>query len=215
MCIHGRRKTYCVECGKEPYNPKCIHGRRKHRCVDCGGRKQVNKKCIHGRYQYRCIDCGGHKRIDKKCIHNVIPWECKECNPVGHLAKLMRSRLLSGLKTTGIEKEKKTVEYLGTSFNDVKDRLQKKMELWNSTHDDIEHMTWSNTVIDHIKPLNCAKENHPYHSPIQHLTHHTNLQPLLKVDNLRKAAKWSSAADAYWRSNIYLNESYDAIFMLA
>jgi len=66
----------------------------------------------------------------------------------------------------------------------------------------------------HIKPLDCAKENHPYHSPIEELTHYSNLQPLLKEDNLKKGAKWSSASDAHWRKNIYLNEEYDAIFML-
>ena len=120
-----------------------------------------------------------------------------------------------GLKRAGFRKSKKTVEYLGTSYEDLKERLQKKIDLWNSTHEAESHMTWENINIDHIKPLDCAKENHPYHSPIEELTHYTNLQPLLKEDNFKKGAKWSSAADLHWRNNIYLNDQYDAILLLA
>ena len=203
-CPHGRRKSFCIECGGASI---CQHGRRKHQCKACGG----SSICQHGRIKSTCKPCGGASF----CQHGRLKRGCNACNPVGHLSTLMRARLIHGLKSTGIEKRQKTVKYIGTSYADLKERLQKKMDLWNSTHDAESHMTWNNVHVDHIKPIDCAKEDHPYHSPIEELTHFTNLQPLLKEDNLSKSAKWSSAADVHWRNNIYLNDKYDAIFMLA
>ena len=34
MCMHGRQKYFCVECGGAGI---CVHRKRKHRCKDCRG----------------------------------------------------------------------------------------------------------------------------------------------------------------------------------
>lgn len=42
---------------------------------------------------------------------------------------------------------------------------------------------------------------------------YTNFQPLLIEDNLKKAAKWSSEDDEFWRNNIIFNDYYKDIYM--
>jgi hypothetical protein len=87
------------------------------------------------------------------------------------------------------------------------------MRKWNEAHGPDKQMHWGNIEIDHIKPVLFARENTQWHSPLMHLCHYTNLQPLLKVDNRIKCAKWSAEADAHWIAHIYQNESHCAIFM--
>ena len=52
ICEHGRRRSYCKECGGKNF---CEHGRERRRCKECGG-KGV---CEHGRQRTRCKDCAG------------------------------------------------------------------------------------------------------------------------------------------------------------
>ena len=52
VCEHGRRKSYCKECGGSAI---CEHGRQKQRCKECGG----SAICEHGRQKPQCMECGG------------------------------------------------------------------------------------------------------------------------------------------------------------
>jgi hypothetical protein len=87
-CKHGKRKTYCKECGgvglceHEILKHYCIecggssicqHGKRKYRCKECGG----SEICIHKKSKYDCIDCKGSNRCEP---HNILKRNCKECN---------------------------------------------------------------------------------------------------------------------------------------
>ena len=87
LCIHGKRKYYCRECGGKYY---CIHGKGKRICRQCGG----NDRCIHDREKYTCKECGGssfcnHGRIKSKCIecgggsiceHDRVRFSCINCD---------------------------------------------------------------------------------------------------------------------------------------
>lgn len=86
VCIHGKQKSFCKECGGSQI---CIHNRQKSRCKECGGIgicvhnkiKSYCKECdgssicIHNRRKSTCKDCGG----GSFCIHNRIKSRCKEC----------------------------------------------------------------------------------------------------------------------------------------
>jgi len=67
-CEHGRRKSFCKECGGSQI---CSHGIRKSTCKECGG----SEICIHGRRKSECKDCGG----SEICIHGRRKSFCKEC----------------------------------------------------------------------------------------------------------------------------------------
>ncbi len=68
MCIHGRIRYYCSDCGG---GGVCIHGRQRYHCSDCGG----GGICIHGRNRSFCSDCGG----GGMCIHGRRRYHCSDC----------------------------------------------------------------------------------------------------------------------------------------
>jgi len=104
-CEHGKRKSYCKECGGSQI---CEHERIKSSCKECGGsqickhgRQKIFCKeccgsqiCEHGKRKTECKDCGGisiciHKRNKSECKecggsqiceHEKIRSKCKECN---------------------------------------------------------------------------------------------------------------------------------------
>jgi hypothetical protein len=92
---------------------------------------------------------------------------------------IMRSRLLSFLKTRNITKKNKTFDIVGCSPEFLKEHLEKQF---------ISGMTWENRNewhIDHIIPLSSAKTE----DELYKLCHYTNLQPLWAEDNLKKSNK--------------------------
>ena len=55
LCIHGRQKYKCKECGGASL---CEHGRQKSRCKDCFDLKRKPAGiCKHGKERYRCNKC--------------------------------------------------------------------------------------------------------------------------------------------------------------
>lgn len=92
---------------------------------------------------------------------------------------VMRSRLLSFLKTRNITKTNKTFDIVGCTPNFLRDYLEKKFTLG---------MNWDNQGnwhIDHIIPLSSAKTE----DELYKLCHYENLQPLWAEDNLKKSNK--------------------------
>ena len=72
ICIHGKRKYNCINCGGKRV---CEHGKWKYQCKICGG-KGI---CEHGKRKYLCKICGG-KGI---CEHGKRKYECKVCEGKG------------------------------------------------------------------------------------------------------------------------------------
>ena len=70
-CSHGKRKTYCIECGGKSM---CKHNRSKANCIECKG----NGICEHNKRKMNCKECGG----SQICIHNNSKQSCKECGGV-------------------------------------------------------------------------------------------------------------------------------------
>lgn len=88
-CQHGKRKTYCIECGggglcehaiKRHYCKDCgggylcEHGKRKYRCKECQG----SQICQHNKNKYDCVDCKGNNI----CVHNKLKRNCKDCGGI-------------------------------------------------------------------------------------------------------------------------------------
>ena len=92
---------------------------------------------------------------------------------------IMRSRLLSFLKTRNITKRNKTFDIVGCTPEFLKEHLETQF---------IDGMNWDNRCewhIDHIIPLSSAKTE----DELYKLCHYTNLQPLWAEDNLKKSNK--------------------------
>uniref|UniRef100_A0A0G4HC16 CBM20 domain-containing protein n=1 Tax=Chromera velia CCMP2878 TaxID=1169474 RepID=A0A0G4HC16_9ALVE len=68
VCLHGRVRSQCKECGGRSI---CEHGRIRSRCKECGG----GGICEHGRIRSRCKECGG----SGICEHGRKRSQCKEC----------------------------------------------------------------------------------------------------------------------------------------
>jgi len=136
-------------------------------------------KCHHGIQKRTCKDCFGAD----VCEHKKRKTTCKLCDPVGHLAHVCRSRIYSALKTYKPTQSKKSMEYLGCTFGELKTYLERKFQ---------EGMSWENHGtdwhVDHIVPIR-------YESPqdiqvtIGRL-HYTNLQPIWASENYSKGNRW-------------------------
>eukprot|EP00820_Chromera_velia_P018912 Cvel_27818.t2-p1 / transcript=Cvel_27818.t2 / gene=Cvel_27818 / organism=Chromera_velia_CCMP2878 / gene_product=Zinc finger protein 571, putative / transcript_product=Zinc finger protein 571, putative / location=Cvel_scaffold3533:8188-9864(+) / protein_length=559 / sequence_SO=supercontig / SO=protein_coding / is_pseudo=false len=82
LCLHGRVRSQCKECGGRGI---CDHGRQRHICKKCGGRSI----CEHGRIRSQCKECGG----GSICVHGRIRSRCKECGG-GSICEHGRQRAL-------------------------------------------------------------------------------------------------------------------------
>ena len=63
-----------------------------------------------------------------------------------------------------------------------------------------DSMTLDIIHIDHIKPV--SKFDFENIDEVYECCHWSNLQPLLKHDNLKKNNKWSKEDEIFWRNNI-------------
>lgn len=83
------------------------------------------------------------------------------------------------IKGKGYTKKSKTSEYLGCTFIEFKQHLQKQFT---------KGMTWENKGewhMDHIYPVSLAKDE----EHLIKLNHYTNFQPLWALDNIKKGNK--------------------------
>jgi hypothetical protein len=95
------------------------------------------------------------------------------------LRVILRARLLQSVKTNA--KAGSAVKDLGCTIDEFKIYLESKFA---------PGMTWENMGdwhIDHIQPL--AKYNLEDLEQFKQACHYTNLQPLWKIDNLKKGSK--------------------------
>lgn len=111
--------------------------------------------------------------------HNLYLVEKRRTDPMFRVKYYIRNRLRKYLK--GIRKSKKFNQYIGCTPEQLKEHLESLFS---------DGMTWENYGfngwhIDHIVPLDTAQ----CEDDLYRLNHYTNLQPLWKIDNLRKGNK--------------------------
>ncbi len=119
---------------------------------------------------------------DKARIEKIKEWSNKkyQSDTLFRFRRLIRSATSRIFKVL-TQKSNGSAQLLGTTIEKFKEHLENSFS---------PGMTWENQGkngwhIDHIIPLSCAvSERH-----VEALCHYTNLQPLWKVDNLRKHAK--------------------------
>lgn len=103
----------------------------------------------------------------------------RKSDPAFRMKTNLRSRIVSAIKHNS--KSLSTIEYLGATSEVIKQHLESKFT---------EGMSWYNYgrwQIDHIIP--CASFDLSDKVEQKKCFHYTNLQPLWKIDNLKKGNK--------------------------
>lgn len=113
-------------------------------------------------------------------------------DPIFRFKTTLRNRLRLGFKARGLSKERRTIEYLGMSYPQLRDYIQDKF---------LPGMTWDNYGsgagkwnLDHILPLSMAETQ----DDLLRLCHYTNLQPLWHMDNLIKGNRVPEGFEKLW-----------------
>jgi hypothetical protein len=117
----------------------------------------------------------------KKNHRNYIKYR-KEIDPLFKLKCAIRTLVTNSISKGGFNKNSKTEEVLGCSFNDFKNYLESKFENWMnwSNHGLYNGEYEKNWQIDHIIPISAAETE----EDIIRLNHYTNLQPLCSKVNM-------------------------------
>ena len=105
----------------------------------------------------------------------------------------MRKALLKQLT----QKNDKTEDLLGISFEEFKEYIEFLM-----TSD----MRFDNIHLDHVKALKSFNLTDP--DQLKEAAHYTNIQPLLKTDNLKKGSKFHEHDLAVQREKVYDYECF-------
>jgi len=177
------------------------------RCRDISKKKQEENKCEHDKQRNRCKDCGGASI----CEHNKIRSQCRDCNLSLYLVHLQRGQINRCFKSSTLDKNKHSIEYLGCDIETFINLFQKKMDYFNEFIATNELMTYDNIHIDHIKPV--SKFNLDNEDEFLDCCNYTNLQPLLSKDNLEKSNKWDESNETFWKNNI-INKEYYEIYII-
>jgi len=162
--------------GKVIYNKHYkIHNREKYRELDRKWRAANKEKVRESSKKTRA-------KHGKRYIKCYI--ERRRNSPQLRIANSLRGRVREALK--GTRKTARTFELLGCDIQMFLEHLENLFQ---------PGMTFSNYGdwhIDHIKP--CASFDLTDPAQQQSCFHYTNLQPLWKLDNLKKAAKHPSSS---------------------
>lgn len=156
------------------YNSDRYLKKKEHTLDICKKYRIKNKKMIRNKYlkKYNSVE---YKNARKQYTKNKY-----HTDPIYKIISLHRSRLRTALKAQNANKVvKKSVELFGCALTELKNHLEKQFKktwTWNN-HGVVWH-------IDHIIPL--SKFDLTCEIEQKNAFHYSNLQPLLKEENLKK-----------------------------
>jgi hypothetical protein len=119
--------------------------------------------------------------LKNRVLNNQKLIERQKNNPIFAITCKLRKAILKIFKERSYQKNNKTVEILGCSFEEFKNYLESKFEPWmnwdnRGLYNGTEKFGWD---VDHIIPLATANSI----EDIIKLNHYTNLQPLCSYHN--------------------------------
>ena len=158
---------------------------------------------------YRCRSCNNdlnsrwvqNNREQRKYYYNKYQRERYTNDISFKLAKILRSRLRNALIYQVTNKNSKTEELLGISFNEFKNYIEFLMS---------PEMTWDIVELDHVRPLSSFDLTNP--EQLREGAHFSNIQPILKSDNRKKGSKIDNHDLTIDREKVYLYLYYKSIF---
>ncbi len=180
--FYGRNRYYarkaaglCTHCGEHNDGPyvKCATCREKHEMY-----KQQYHATEAGRRKDAEYAAKRRKRRDYKDWRSRYMRERYKNDIQFRLARLISGRLNKMLR--GIYTSQSLSEYLGCSFEELKQYLETRFESGMSWEN---HGEWH---IDHVIPLASVDLTNP--KELARVCHYSNLQPLWADENIRKGA---------------------------
>lgn len=178
-------EKFCPECkvkkqSSEFYSSAHSKDGLQYICKLCDNKRKSN---------YNKINIDKHKIWSKK--HNeknyqnirekerISRRDRRKNDPIFALKSILRCRTGLAFRQHGYEKDSKTYETIGCSWEFLKTHIEKQF---------LKGMTWENRGIwhiDHIVPLSSAKNK----DELKKLFHFSNLRPIWAEDNLEKKDK--------------------------
>jgi len=180
----GDLAKQCLDCSKKQAvyreRNKCEHGNQRYRCKVCKG----VSICEHGKRRSQCKLCGG----SAICHHKRMRIDCKICSPVGNLRIRIAGRFRKHFAQSDYTPEQDYTFYLGCTVPELYEKLKDKIH------------SIDNYSIDHIKPL--SKFDLTNEEQIKRCFHHSNVQVIPLLDNIRKFNKWTEEDEKQWSESI-------------
>lgn len=150
-------------------------------------KKNAKKHCEKQR-QYREANPHAYRKWAKKNreARNAYMREFRRRNPTQRLAAAVRCRVHEALKLCGLKKDKPLVKLLGYPVTALRSHLEARF---------LPGMTWDNYgsewQVDHVRPVASFAFTSTDDPQFKECWALRNLQPLWKIDNLRKNSEWN------------------------
>lgn len=147
-------------------------------CKECWNFK--NRKGYHIDYKNRYIETRKkYKSLNEdklKEYYNSWRKDKMENDEMFRMKANIRSLISITFRNKCVTKKSKCFELLGCDYEFFKSYIESQFT---------KDMNWNNIHFDHIKPLCTAKTK----EDVIQLSHYTNFQPLLAMDNFKKSGK--------------------------
>ena len=179
------------------------------KCSSCEIEKSVSEFSKHSKnkdkLRYLCRNCSNFKKLewyknnkDHVNNYNRIYKKNRRINDISFkLACNLRSRLRNALFSQVTKKNSTTEELLGISFEEFKNYIEFFMT---------PEMTWKTIDLDHVRPLSSFDLTD--NEQLKEAAHYTNIQPLLKIDNIKKGSKYHEHDLVVQSEKVYDYETY-------
>jgi len=140
---------------------------------------KYNQKKYYKANRQRIIKRSNKHYQDNKPAKNAYYKKRRAENSLFRLRHNILVRINKGLKSAGVLKSQRSTEYLGCSWKELHEHIERQF---------LPRMAWDNRTewhVDHIRPLASAKSL----EELIPLLHFTNLRPLWAEDNMAKSDK--------------------------
>jgi hypothetical protein len=184
----------CDKCGNEKKQYETDDGRKYFKCRKCQNKysrmyyeknkeqlRKNNKQYSKEHYinnKSKCNEMSSNWNKNNVIRRREITKKHKQL-PEVRFKESIRHRIYMFMRTINMSKNNKTFNIVGLTPNELREYIEKKF---------LDGMTWENYGtwhIDHKIPLVSAT----CEDDVYKLCYYTNLQPLWKIDNLKKGGK--------------------------
>ena len=180
------------------------------KCSSCEIEKSVSEFSKHSKnkdkLRYLCRHCSNFKLSEWKENNknhvqnytNIYHKNRRLTDDSFRLAQNLRNRLRNALLNQVTKKNSKTEELLGISFKEFKNYIEFFMT---------PEMTWKTIDLDHVRPLSSFDLTDK--DQLREAAHYSNIQPLLKIDNLKKGSKYHEHDLVVQSEKVYDYQTYN------
>lgn len=170
----------CRDCNKIHFAEEHKIAQKKYKSSTKGKEKRkLRRNTDEYRAKARKYDIKRNLTTDRKEKKHKNLMDRLHNDPLYRLKHNMRNRVRNVFKSKKWHKDNSTADFIGCSLQELKKHIESKFT---------EGMSWENYgqwELDHIYPLSLCESS----EEIFQKCHYTNLQPLWRIDNIKKSNK--------------------------